>query len=119
MVRGRMAYNFYTPFYPCLRVLKIHRDGAAAGPALRIQRSPHHRLFFALPTSYLGRFIFGFRLKAKPEDEATQVGRWIDEGTEQNRCKKASRAWEAVAKMDEGKPYLRRGTVHCYALRQP
>ena len=29
-----------------------------------------------LPTPYLGRFMFGFRLKAKPEHEAAQVGRW-------------------------------------------
>ena len=31
---------------------------------------------FALPTPYLGRFMFGFRLKAKPEHEAAQVGSW-------------------------------------------
>ena len=36
----------------------------------------HHRPTFALPTPYLGRFMFGFRLKAKPEHEAAQVGRW-------------------------------------------
>ena len=34
---------------------------------------PHTNL---LPTSYLLRFMFGFRLKAKPEHEAAQVRRW-------------------------------------------
>ena len=30
---------------------------------------------FALPTPYLRRFMFGFRLKAKPEDALELVGR--------------------------------------------
>ena len=38
--------------------------------------SPYHLPTFALPTPYLGRFMFGFRLKAKPEHEAAQVGSW-------------------------------------------
>ena len=29
-----------------------------------------------LPTPHLGRFMFGFRFKEKPEHEAAQVGRW-------------------------------------------
>ena len=52
-----------TPCYPC------------KFPTLRITSPLYHLYTFALPTPYLGRFMFGFRLKAKPEHEAAQVGR--------------------------------------------
>ena len=35
---------------------------------------------FAPPTQHLRRFMFGFRLKAKPEHEAAQVLSWRGEG---------------------------------------
>ena len=35
---------------------------------------------FAVPTQYLGRFMFGFRFKAKSEHEATLVRRWYGVG---------------------------------------
>ncbi len=44
---------------------------------------PYHPPTFAVPTQYLGRFMFGFRLKAKPEHEAAQVLSWYGEGTKQ------------------------------------
>ena len=40
----------------------------------------HHPYTFAVPSPYLGRFMFGFRLKAKSEHEAAQVRRWYGEG---------------------------------------
>ena len=38
--------------------------------------SPHQLYTNSRPTPYLGRFMFGVRLKAKPEHEAAQVGSW-------------------------------------------
>ena len=35
----------------------------------------------AVPTRDIRRFMFGFRLKAKSEHEATQVRRWYEDGT--------------------------------------
>ena len=58
-----------------------------APPALALD-PPYLRRICAVPTPYLGRFMFGFRLKAKPEHEAAQVGRWYGAYTAQigRRC---------------------------------
>ena len=45
-------------------------------PWLYNAASPPHPHTNVLPTCYLRRFMFGFRLKAKPEHEAAQVRRW-------------------------------------------
>ncbi|MFC2508005.1 MAG: hypothetical protein ACFNYD_04325, partial [Bacteroides sp.] len=56
-----------------------------APPALTLV-PPYLRRICALPTSYLLRFMFGFRLKAKPEDAVELVLCWYGEGTELVRC---------------------------------
>ena len=113
MVRGRMAYNFYTPFYPCRWKLKIHPKWcgtrppwycALKGPPPPALRPPYLRRTIAVPTRDIRRCMFGFRLKAKSEDIATMVRRWYDDGTAQNRRKKASRNWAASAKMARDSP---------------
>ena len=45
--------------------------------------SPHLRRTIAVPSPYQGRFMFGFRLKAKSEDAETKVRRWYGAGTKQ------------------------------------
>ena len=42
----------------------------------------YHPRTNAVPTKDLGRFMFGFRLKAKSEHEATQVFGWYGVGVE-------------------------------------
>ena len=41
----------------------------------------------SIPSPYLGRFMFGIRLKAKPEHEAAQVRRWYGADTAMGRRK--------------------------------
>ena len=59
---------------------RLHPEMVTDGSE-KFARSPSSHVsyqarYFALPSPYLGRFMFGFRLKAKPEHEAAQVGRW-------------------------------------------
>ena len=52
--------------------------------------SPYLPPTFAVPTPYLRRFMFGFRLKAKSEHEATDVFGWYGVGVELVRCRRYS-----------------------------
>ena len=56
------------------RVLQRSRFGGKG--SLNRPLYPRFHRTFALPTSHLLRFMFGFRLKAKPEHEAKEVARW-------------------------------------------
>ncbi len=56
--------------------LKPRRSLLAIVPPSPTVDPPYLRRICALPTPYLGRFMFGFRLKAKPEHEAKEVARW-------------------------------------------
>ena len=49
---------------------------------LQAPLSPYQLYTFAVPSPYQGRFMFGFRLKAKSEHEAALVRRWYGEGVE-------------------------------------
>ena len=76
------------PLFLIIAALGIYlamRRTATRGEIRPVRRSEH--AFFSthppylphtnlLPTSYLLRFMFGFRLKAKPEHEAKEVARW-------------------------------------------
>ena len=80
------------------RTLKHHRTPnhrtapqTAASPltphrAPNAPPSPHHPHTNVLPTSYLGRFMFGFGLKAKPEDAVELVLSWYGEGMGESPC---------------------------------
>ena len=45
--------------------------------------TPYLRRTIVVPSPYQGRFMFGFRLKAKSEHEATQVFGWYGVGAAQ------------------------------------
>ena len=72
----------------------IRRNHLSAMPPLGAQsrfpridrRFPYLPPTFPLPSPYLRRFMFGFRLKAKPEHEVELVLCWYGEGTELVRC---------------------------------
>ena len=66
--------------------LKPRRSLLAIVPPSPTVDPPYLRRICALPTSYLLRFMFGFRLKAKPEDAVELVLCWYGEGTELVRC---------------------------------
>ena len=77
------------------RTLKHHRtpkhrtapQTAASRPKLRtVLQMSHHPQTNVLPTSYLGRFMFGFGLKAKPEDAVELVLSWYGEGMGESPC---------------------------------
>ena len=86
------------PLFLIIAALGIYlaiRRTATRGEIRPVRRSEH--AFFSthppylphtnlLPTSYLLRFMFGFRLKAKPEHEVELVLCWYGEGTELVRC---------------------------------
>ena|GEM_PF-3883142 len=64
---------------PHRRYHSSHCVGAMTS-VLQAPLSPYQLYTFAVPSPYLGRFMFGFRLKAKSEHEAAQVRRWYGEG---------------------------------------
>ena len=105
---GENGAQFSRPILPTpAGAEKLAEMVRRSAPALRIGRSPHqphlHRTC-AAPAPYQGRFMFGFRLEAKSEHEATLVRRWYGDGTAQNRRKKASRNWEGSAKIAKVSP---------------
>ena len=86
---GENGAQFLRPILPTpAGAEKLAEMVRRSAPALRIGRSPHqphlHRTC-AAPTRDIRRFMFGFRLKAKSEHEATLVRRWYGEGTTQVR----------------------------------
>ena len=83
------------PIIVAMGIYLAMRRTATRGEIRPVRRSEH--AFFSthppylphtnvLPTSYLGRFMFGFGLKAKPEDAVELVLSWYGEGMGESPC---------------------------------
>ena len=64
------------------RVAVLGRNAKIPPPIMLTVDSPYHPRTILVPSPYLGRFMFGFRLKAKSEHEATDVSGWYGVGVE-------------------------------------
>ena len=87
--RAALFSAFMPPSYGDLWSLscRIAPQTAASRPKPRIVlQMPLHPHTNVLPTSYLGRFMFGFGLKAKPEDAVELVLSWYGEGMGESPC---------------------------------
>ena len=72
--RGNLRENREDPA-PAVGIAGISLHIAPKGRPL-VPPCVYHPRTNALPTRDILRFMFGFRLKAKPEHEAAQVRRW-------------------------------------------
>ena len=108
------------------RTLKHHRTPnhrtapqTAASPltphrAPNAPPSPHLPHTNVLPTSYLGRFMFGFGLKAKSEDAVELVLSWYGEGMGESPCRYRALACHTarIASRCDTRTSLRPGVLH-------
>ena len=80
-----MPHRYLACVPPPMRTYGLYSDAACrvAPQTPTATISVYHPHTNSVPSPYLGRFMFGFRLKAKPEHEAAQVGRWYGDGREE------------------------------------
>ncbi len=64
------------------RVAVLGRNAKIPPPIMLTVDSPYHPRTILVPSPYLIRFVFGVRLKAKSEHEATDVSGWYGVGVE-------------------------------------